>query len=80
MKHVIRLVAALALAGAAFAQVNPQRPMVTGRGNVDARPGKVAITNQTAAPAAAPADDAVKLDKFEVTGSLLPKAPAPAKR
>jgi len=86
MKKTIALLAGLALVSAAGAKVDPTRPMVTGHGNVTAtQPGKVIVTNQTAPaqPAAAPADsqeETLKLDKFEVTGSLLPhaKAPAPA--
>jgi hypothetical protein len=72
MKKLIVTLAGLALAGAAFAQVNPARPMVTGRGNVDHRPGKVMATNQTQTKTT----EMVKLDKFEVTGSLLPHAAA----
>lgn len=80
MKKSLCLLAGLALAGSAFATVNPQRPMVTGRGNVDVRPAKVIKTNQTApaAPAAAASDDVINLDKVVVTGSIL-KVPAPAK-
>jgi len=79
MKKKLAVIAGLALAGAAFAQVDTTRPMVTGRGNVDARPGRVIVTNQTAQPAS---DDALKLEKFVVTGSLLPHkaAKAPAKK
>lgn len=77
MKTSLVTLAALALAGAAFATapVDPTRPMVTGRGNVAARPGKVIVTNQTA-PEAAKADESIKLEKFVVTGSLLKKADA----
>jgi hypothetical protein len=75
MKKILAILAGLALAGAALAQVDPKRPMVTGRGNVPAQPAKVIVTNQTQAAAPA-ADDAVKLDQFVVTGSLL-KHPAP---
>lgn len=72
------------MAGAAFAQVDPTRPMITGRGNVSARPEQVIVTNQTnPATPAKPADDTVQLEKFQVTGSLLPHAataaPAPKK-
>ena len=70
MKKLLVTLAGLAMAGAAFAQVNPARPMVTGRGNVDSHPGKVMTTNQTETKAKA--DEPVKLDKFQVTGSLLP--------
>lgn len=79
MKTLIIALAGLASAGAAFASVDPTRPMVTGRGNVSARPAQVIVTNQTTpAPAAKPSDDTVQLDKFQVTGSLLPHSAAPA--
>jgi uncharacterized protein YxeA len=67
MKKIIATVAGLVLASAAFAAVNPTRPMVTGRGNVNVRPAKVIVTNQTAAAS----DETVKLENFVVTGSLL---------
>ena len=67
MKKILAIIAGLALAGAAFAEVNPTRPMVTGHGNVSGRPGKVIQTNQTATTA----PETVKLDKFVVTGSLM---------
>ena len=67
MKKIIATVAGLALASAALAAVNPTRPMVTGRGNVNVRPAKVIVTNQTAAAS----DETVKLENFVVTGSLL---------
>lgn len=70
-KQLIATLAGLAIAGAAFASVDPSRPMVTGRGNVDARPGQLIVTNQTAAK---DKDDPVKLEKFEVTGSLIKNA------
>jgi hypothetical protein len=75
MKRTIAIVAGLAIAGAAFAQVDTKRPMVTGRGNVNGHPGKVIVTNQTDPKA----DEAIQLEKFVVTGSLLPhgKQPAP---
>jgi len=69
MKKLFVTIAGLALAGAALAQVNPTRPMVTGRGNVNSRPGTIIVTNQTAAKSA----ETVKLENFVVTGSLLPK-------
>ena len=69
MKKLTAIIAGLALAGAAFASVDPTRPMVTGRGNVDARPGKAIVTNATDKNQAA--DDTTKLEKFEVTGSLM---------
>jgi hypothetical protein len=65
-KHLVLLIG-LALASTAFASVDPKRPMVTGRGNVDARPGQVIVTNQTKPKA----EEAVTLEKFEVTGSLI---------
>jgi hypothetical protein len=67
MKKILVTIAGLALAGAALAQVDPTRPMVTGHGNVSGRPGKVILTNQTAATP----EETVKLDKFVVTGSLM---------
>ena len=73
MKTLIITLAGLATAGAAFASVDPTQPMVTGRGNVAAKPATLIVTNQTA-PAPAKADDTVTLDKFQVTGSLLPHA------
>ena len=76
MKKILAIVAGLAIAGAALAKVDTTRPMVTGHGNVNARPGKVMVTNQTAASP----DETVKLEKFVVTGSLLPKAAKPAPR
>jgi len=88
MKTLIITLAGLATAGAAFAQVDTSRPMLTGRGNVSTRPASTIITNQTATqpagkPAAAASDQTVQLEKFQVTGSLLPHAataaPAPKK-
>ena len=78
MKTLIITLAGLATAGAAFAQVDPTRPMLTGRGNVSTRPAQVIVTHQTspAAPEQARSDDTVKLEKFNVTGSLLPHAAA----
>ena len=77
MKKLLVTIAVLAMAGAAIAQVNPTRPMVTGHGNVNARPGKVIVTNQTDPKL----DEPQKLEKFLVTGSLLPKAtPEPRRR
>jgi hypothetical protein len=83
MKTLLVIFAGLAMAGAAFAQVDPTRPMVTGRGNVSARPDQVIVTNQTtpAAPTTK-TEDTVQLEKFQVTGSLMPHAataPAPKK-
>ena len=69
MKNLLVTIAGLAIASAALAQVDPTRPMVTGHGNVNSRPGKVIVTNQTAAKPA----ETVKLEKFLVTGSLLPQ-------
>ena len=78
MKTLLVTFAGLAMAGAAFAQVDPTRPMLTGRGNVSTRPAQLIVTNQTspATPAPAATDDTVKLEKFNVTGSLLPHAAA----
>jgi len=80
MKNTIVLIAGLALACAAAAQVDPTRPMLTGRGNVNARPDKSIVTNATSdtttTPPAAKSDQPVELVRFEVTGSLLPHAPA----
>ena len=84
MKTLIITLAGLATAGAAFAAVDPTQPMVTGRGNVSARPAQLIVTNQTSttAPTATPdkakADETISLEKFQVTGSLLPHAAAPA--
>jgi len=82
MKTLIITLAGLATAGAAFASVDPTRPMVTGHGNVTARPAQVIVTNQTSTttPAAtAKPEDTISLEKFQVTGSLLPHAAAPKK-
>lgn len=85
MKNILVTFAGLALASAAFASVDPTRPMLTGRGNVSAHPEMLIVTNQTspAAPEQAKTDEPVKLEKFQVTGSLLPHAvttaPAPKK-
>ncbi len=77
MNRTSLILLTMALPAAAFAQVNPAQPMVTGRGNVGVRPAHVLIANQTAKP-----DDSVQLDKFVVTGSLLkpakPAKPVPA--
>jgi hypothetical protein len=80
MNKLLVLLAGLAIAGTASAQVDPTRPMVTGKGNVNARPGQVIVTNQTATNPAKPDEkEAVALDKFEVTGSLIKRAPAAKK-
>jgi hypothetical protein len=78
MKTLIITLAGLATAGAAFASVDPTLPMVTGRGNVSAKPAQLIVTNQTnpSTPAPAAADATVDLAKFTVTGSLLPHAAA----
>jgi len=76
MKTPVIIIAGLAMTGAATAQVDPTRPMVTGRGNVAARPHKVIVTNQTATPpqaAAATNEQAQVLEKYVVTGSLIRK-------
>jgi hypothetical protein len=81
MKKLLTVLVVTVLANAAFAKVDPSQPMVTGRGNVAALPGRVLITNQTKSEPEA--DKAVQLTKFEVTGSLLrptAKATLPAKR
>ena len=76
MKKLIVLLVLPALSTLAFAQVDTSKPMVTGKGNVAALPGRVLVTNQTAP--APEADATVKLTKFEVTGSLLRPAAKPA--
>jgi hypothetical protein len=76
MKTLIITLAGLAMAGAALAQVDPTRPMLTGRGNVSTRPAQLIVTNQTSPAIPAKADQPVQLDKFQVTGSLLPHAAA----
>jgi hypothetical protein len=70
MKNILATIAALALAGAALAQVDPTQPMVTGHGNVSGRPGRIIPTYQTAK-----SGESVQLQKFIVTGSLM-KQPA----
>ena len=76
MKKACLLIAVLLLPAAAFAQVDPTRPMLTGHGNVEARPQRLIVANQTAAKSG----DTVKLEKVVVTGSLIrePKQNAPA--
>ncbi|HUL54076.1 MAG TPA: hypothetical protein VLT83_11770 [Opitutaceae bacterium] len=74
MKNILAIIAALALAGVALAQVDPTRPMVTGHGNVSGRPGRVIPTYQTAKPGE------VQLERFIVTGSLLKEPAAKAVR
>ncbi len=80
MKTLIIALAGLATAGAAFAAVDPTRAMVTGRGNVSTQPAPLIVTNQTSPTPATPAkaDDTISLEKFQVTGSLLPHAATPA--
>lgn len=81
MKKLLVLLVLPVLSTLAFAQVDPSKPMVTGKGNVTAAlPGRVLVTNQTqTTPAPAPeADKTVQLTKFEVTGSLLRPAVKPA--
>ena len=74
MKKTLLIIALLALPAGVFAKIDPTRPMVTGRGNVDARPQRVIVANQTPAETDA---DVVKLEKFVVTGSLIHKAKHP---
>lgn len=69
MKRTLITIAGLTLAGAAIAQVDPTLPMVTGRGNVTAKPVKVIVTNQSNAST----DQAQQLEKFVITGSLIQK-------
>jgi hypothetical protein len=64
---VFILIAGLATTGTALAVVNPTRPMLTGHGNVSGCPGHLIVTNQTDPNAT----EALKLDKFVVTGSLI---------
>lgn len=73
MKPLLVLLAGLAIASAAIAQVDPRRPMITGRGNTAARPGQIVVSNQTKPNTPA----VVALEKFEVTGSLLRPAAKP---
>jgi len=68
MKRLFVTIAVLAMAGAATAQVDTTRPMLTGHGNASARPQKTIVTNQTAAESGG---QALTLDKFVVTGSLI---------
>lgn len=84
MKKILVTLAGLALASAALAaSVDPTRPMVTGRGNVCAKPASLIVTHQTAptnpAPAATTTQDAMQLDQFVVTGSLIPRAASASK-
>jgi hypothetical protein len=72
MKTSYALPAVLACCSAAFAEVNPARPMITGKGNVEAAAPKVVVANQVA-----DASGRVKLENFIVTGSLLPHKAAP---
>lgn len=67
MKKILITFAGLALAGAAVAQVNPTRPMLTGHGNAAIQPAKIMVTNQTDPKG----EESIKLEKFIVTGSLL---------
>jgi hypothetical protein len=57
----------MSLAGTALALVDPKLPMVTGRGNVTGRPGRVIVTNQMDTNS----DQTVRLNEFLVTGSLI---------
>jgi hypothetical protein len=73
MKKILATIAGLAFVSAAWAaSVDPTLPMVTGRGNVSARPVPVVVTHQTAASTPAPTpDETLQLQKFVVTGSLI---------
>ncbi|MGA2018649.1 MAG: hypothetical protein ABSH26_17040 [Opitutaceae bacterium] len=82
MKTLLVAIAGLATAGAALAQVDTTRPMVTGHGNVAARPQKVIVTNQTPTAsqvAATSSDQTLTLEKFVVTGSLIQRPAKAAK-
>ena len=68
---LLALLAFLVLSTLAFAQVDTSKPMVTGKGNVAALPGRVLVTNQTKTATPPTAEKPVELTKFEVTGSLL---------
>jgi hypothetical protein len=73
MKITLVTLVSLAAATAAFAELNPSLPMVTGSGNVITHPVHSVVTNQTAASQAAGTDQAsITLEKFVVTGSLIP--------
>jgi len=84
MKNILVTLAGLALAGAAIAAtVDPTCPMVTGKGNVSAKPVAVIMTHQTAttspAATAATTPETLQLDQFVVTGSLI-RRPATASK
>lgn len=64
MKKILVLLAVLATSATALAQVDPTRPMVTGRGNVSTQPAKVIVTNQ----AAAKPEEALKARKIPSHG------------
>jgi hypothetical protein len=70
MKSALIILAGLATAGSALAQVDPTHLMIVGVGNANAKPGDVIVTNQTASPNSSSADTTT-LEKFVVTGSLL---------
>jgi hypothetical protein len=78
MNKLFATIAGLAIATTVQAQVDTARPMLTGHGNVEARPNKAIVTNQTAVNAN---DQAMILEKFVVTGSLIhhPARRAPRK-
>ncbi len=80
MKKLLVLLALPVLSTLTLAQVDPSKPMVTGKGNVAALPGRVLVTNQTKSATTPEADKTVELTKFEVTGSLLRPAAKPAAR
>jgi hypothetical protein len=77
MKTSLITLAGLAIASAAFADVDPSNPMIIGFGNTRSRPGAVVMTNQTA-PATPIPGEPTTLDKFFVTGSLIGRAPKAA--
>lgn len=70
MRNVLILLAGLASAGAALAQVDPTHVMITGIGNSNAKPGDFVVTNQTESSNPS-TSETTTLEKFVVTGSLL---------
>ena len=73
MRNVLILLAGLASAGAALAQVDPTHLMITGIGNANAKPGDFVVTNQTESSntSGTSTGETTTLEKFVVTGSLL---------